>query len=453
MAKALQVKLVRAGSSDLTFDTEATPEPRYQFIYKTASTDPRPIEAVRIVYTLRQCRFTASSDVNLWIAGASLPTFIAALKTRGTGAVTSAQFIRDPAGTPQTLDTLSEGFQIEDVSFYPDRLHPTDQFLTTAMFDITFSAFVRLEDADSIVTWNQVVELTEDNGLEVLEWRTEVTTKEGTDARTVLRAVGAIPAASVGPNHVWETNDSYGVHVTWTDADENNSRTPTAARGVSRIRRTGSRVGATSPGNAPSKVSVRVTTETTGAITATTTEVSAFGSNAKSFVLQRRPSSFITEVLVEHESLNGWSALWTDKVSVSGGPGAGPNNWYIALELSGGDRKVTWGDIFNGLPPKKFVGAKQPWVLTMQVSSQFIGRLPANADLSFPAVLPDPWELNRNKTVETYANRINVGIDRTQDLWERRAVVVYESPVDPVTPDIVNYIFTAPSVVSYKLLS
>lgn len=441
-SKRLELQI--QGSTNFTFDVEGAWFPSWQPVYKEAANPPEIVE-MRQVWEFRDCKIRGETTEALWD---SLLAFIARLETRASHP-TYVRLVRDPSSANVTELTLGSGGGHEKLGFEVvdgglDNLVPDASYNTTATFTLRVSATKKFADATTgIVGWEQEVETRYENGLRVLEWRTTITTAEGTSAVTKAQTYAAIPTSALGGNHLYETgNDSSasGIDVVYTDADEQNSRTPTVCVAVSRIREVGIGVTNNGPGDAPDSVSKVVTVRTTSDEITTTTIASASGggdSVAYNWVVGQAPSTWAEKEITKDDALHTAVGTWVQrkaKDSSSSASVAGPTKSTIEVEITGGAPAEQWIPRPNGLPPYRAAnGAFQPWTATVTLTVERLGGNGSRDELAFPGEVSvsDGWFLDRNSSSETEPVIAERGADSDQHKWLRKARLVYRRGSEP----------------------
>lgn len=447
-AKRLRLEIV--SGTTFTFDVEGVIEPRLEPEWKDAANPPQ-LERVRVVWTVTRARIVAVDADALWDAWAA---FLARLQTRQpTAPPTSVRIVRDPGGANETVQTLGpatyQEFRWEGVTGEgTDDGSPAASWNVVAPVTLSFSAVLALADTDGIVGWRQVVRSTyDDAGLHNLEWETEVTTAEGTDARTKAETFAAIPFSSLGSGYSYLTNGPTGVDLETLDADENNARTPTRVRAVSRVALRGVDVGTTGPGTAPTTVAYAVTTERSAKGTSTIYEASAQGPNYLSWVLGRRPGGALAEDSVtdsrgDKRATGRWVRKTLDATAVQR---------TVRIQVRGGYPDFEFAPIAGGYAPVEFVGAVLAWEVTVAVEVEVSGGDGSRATLPFPGLLPDPLRLDYAASQEDAEPWISEQAkEESQATYKRTAQLVYRSATRPPS-DLGAQLAAAQPVGSYYL--
>ena len=191
MAKATQLELVYSGGT-LVFDVEGEFIPSWQPVHKL-NANPPVVTELRKVWEIRQAKLVSTTVAGLWTAIGTLDTAILA---RGTGHPTAARLIRDPSGAAATIITLGpptyEQFMVEGLEGETDALTPHASFRKVACFNLRVSATKKNPEAvTGLVGFDQQIAYSYERGLTRVRARTQITTAEGTDARTkAMQATG-----------------------------------------------------------------------------------------------------------------------------------------------------------------------------------------------------------------------------------------------------------------------
>lgn len=428
MAAAYQLE-IQGASSNHVFGVEGAFFPRLEPVYKTAANPPQ-IVALRETWEFRGCRILSSDDTvaTLWSEWAA---FLARIKSR-TAHPTYARVVIPGGATLMTIGPSTyEQFQIELVEGEQDPDVPAASFRTVAACTLRVSAVLKNPEAvTGLVEWEQEVEVTYRNGLAAIEWRTVVGTAEGTSAVTKAQTYAKITASALGANYLYETNGPDGIEYVKLDADEQNSRSPTRVRAVSRVQSYGISFGTVTPGQAPSAVSYSTTTKTTATETITTTAASAQGPGALSFVLSRAPAVYAEREVMHDPALGLASGLWTTKAEKPKDP---KTKWTMSVSISGGGRSLDYEKAANGLPPARFRGALQEFVAVVDVEREAVGGDGAPDELTLPGPPGAPWDFDSAASTEGepfISERSSSG----QHTWRREARLVFRSagpiPID-----------------------
>lgn len=436
MAKALELQI--QGTSNFTFDVEG--EWFYELVpvYKDAANPPQLVE-LRETWTFKGCKIVSSDGTaaTLWT---SFQSFLARIESR-TSHPTYARIVRDPSGSNATLRTLGpstyEGFRFESVEFLTDEGARAASYQVIASANIRCSAVRRFADTNGIVGWEQTVSVSYPDGLRTVEWRTRITTAEGTSAVTKAASYAAIDITAYGTNYTYETNGPDGIDYLYTDADEENSRTPTICEAVSRIKQWGVSAGTTTGQGSPSVIQYSITTETDAETVTTTTTASARGPNALTWVNTKAPGGSITrKVIVDERAEKFASGTWVQvEGSSSGGGGPGSPGTFptITAEISGGYPVISWEPITGGLDPMLFEGARLPFRLDLTINLTYTGADPKREDMKFPGELPSPWRLDLDASSQTDPVETERAFNPSQSKWSRSAKLTYWSATKPTS--------------------
>ncbi|MCW8138600.1 MAG: hypothetical protein KIT58_06825 [Planctomycetota bacterium] len=413
-------------------------EPRLEPVWKEAAEPPEVVE-VREVWEVPGVRLVASDGepATLW---REWTEFLARFRVRGAGAPVTVRLVRDPAGAAEVVWTLGppthERFRVEHLGAGREDHVPRAAWRVLAPFTLVVSAVQRFADARGIVGWDQETSSRFDGGgLQTVEWRTTITTREGTSAVDKARRFGRIDRAPFGPSYAYDTNGPDGVEVTTNDADELGARVPTRAVAVSRIRQWGVPVGAGPPGTTPTEVGYSVRTLVEKGETTTTLRATARGPGALAWVEARRPGGAVdtSEVFCE-EALRYAEATWTLKGEAPQAPRA--LRWQLHTELTGGHPDVDMEPVVGGYEPVLFEGAVLPWRLTVHVRARRRGGEGTPDELPLPGLLPTPWVLDRGASREQEPHVEEDADDAAARLWAREATLVYLAARRPTTSPI-----------------
>ena len=426
-------------------------EPRLEPVWKEASEPPEVVE-VREVWEVPGTRLVASDGdpATLW---REWTDFLAQFRAR-SGAPVTVRLVRDPAGAAEVVWTLGapthERFRIEQLGAGREDHLPRAAWRVLAPFTLVVSAVQRFADARGIVGWDQETSSRFDaGGLQVIEWRTTITTREGTSAVEKARRFGRIDRTPFGPTYSYDTNGQDGVEVTATDADEVNARVPTRAVATSRIRQWGVPVGAGPPGTTPTEVGYSVRTHVEKGEATTTVRATARGPGALSWVEARQPGGVIdTSEIFHEEAIRYAEATWTSKDDKPSTPKK--LRWQLQTEITGGHPDIDMEPVVGGYEPVLFEGAILPWRLSVQVRTRKRGGEGKPDELPLPALLPEPWILDRGASREQEPHVEEDAEDKAARLWSREATLVYLSARRPNTSPI-QQLETLPPVPSHYL--
>ena len=78
--------------------------------------------------------------------------------------------------------------------------------------------------------------------------------------------------------------------------------------------------------------------------------------------------------------------------------------WQIQTEVSGGHADFDFEPVVGGFEPVLFEGALLPWRLTVTIKGTKRGGEGKKDELKLPALLPDPWLLDREASREAFLN-------------------------------------------------
>jgi len=374
------------------------------------------IRSLREVWEIPGARFL-STDAAFWDRWTE---FLGLLRTRDPGVSVRLLDVTGPQerevwrlGTP-----THEDFRIEQIRGRADDLLPQSSWRNLAAVTLTISAVQRFADTEGVTSWSQEISNRYDpGGLQVLEWRTEITTREGVSALERARRLGRIDVRPFGDRYSYETNGPEGVDVVALDADERKGRLATQAVAVSRVRQWGTRIGVQGPGEGPTEVSLSRRTRRTPDGVTTTIRATAQGPHALRWVEAKAPSSPTLAEVFEEEARRYAEGVWTIE---GGSTPNGEPRLEVKTELSGGHTGFDFEVTANGYPPVLFEGGLSPWRLVVRI------RVVAKdvADLRWPQVLPPPWRLDFDGSSETEPFRD--GSD-----WAREATLLYWSQTRP----------------------
>jgi hypothetical protein len=451
-ATKLRIEIVSA--TTFAFDVDGAVEPRLEPDSWKEAANPPELERLRVVWEVARARMVAANDNDLWDEWAA---FIARFQTRQpTAPPVSVRLVRDPGGANETVWTLGpptyQEFRFELVrGEATDDQVPSASWRTVAPVSLTFSAVLALADTRGIVTWRQVATSgTTPGGHVTLSWRTEVGTVEGIDARAKARTFAAIPIATLGTFYSYLTNNTDGVDLEWTDADENLARTPTRVVAVSSVQQWGVDVGTAGPGDAPTEVAYTITTERTDARgTRVTREASAHGPNALAWVRGRRPGGALAEeVEVDERAISRASARWVQRFPASGEDAVQET---LRVQVRGGAPVVEFEPATGGFAPVGFVTGILPWVVAVAVALETEAGDGARASMTFPPLLGAPLFLDREASQEDAEPWIaEHATDDRQRTYRREATLIYRA-AQPPPPNLAALLAAGPRVESYYL--
>lgn len=450
MAAALQLQ-IHASGGDFAFDVEGEWTPRVEPVYRAAS-EPPELEQLLWTWEFRGCRIVPADGATstLWT---DVLAFLAYFEDRDDHP-TYARLIRDPSGAAAEVLRIGsptyESLRFGLIEGEQDPQLAAASWSRTATFGLRITAARKFADANGIVGWQQTVRVAYEAGLRVLEWDTEITTADGTDAVAKAKAFAAIDIAAL-PAYSYQTNGPDGIEWEELDADEVNGRTVTAVQAISRVREWGVTIGASAGGTAPDDVELEVTTETTPEEVRTTTFARARGPNAEQWVLAQKPAgSLFTDRTVLRSATNEASGFWERRTTRTGAAVAAAR--VVEVTVSGGGRAVRVRSIAAGLPPVVQRGAFLPYQATVAVTVRRQGGSGLVNELPFPAGLGGPWILDTAASSEGDPYIVERGRDSSQHVWERKAALVYQSAEAPGKRPSVE-LATAADVTSYLLSS
>lgn len=431
-APRLQLE-IQGAPDHFRFDVPGPLEPRLEPVWKEAS-DPLEVVEVREVWEIPGARLVASDGdpATFW---REWTAFLARLRVRGAGFPVWVRLIRDPAGAAEVVWSLGppthERFRIEQVSAKTDELAPAATWRVLVPVTLVVSAIQRFADPNGIVGWDQETSSRHDaGGLHVLEWRTRITTREGTSAVEKARRFGRIDQAPFGGSYTYDTNGPDGVEVVSTDADEANQRVPTSCVAVCRLKQWGVHVGTTGPGTSPTEVGYSTRTKVEKDERQTTYRATARGPGALAWVEGRRPTGPVESSEVFHEEATRYAeATWIVKEHAPVRPEG--MRWQIQVEISGGHAAFDFEPVVGGFEPVLFEGALLPWRLTVSIKGTKRGGEGKKDELKLPALLPDPWLLDREASREKEPYVAEFGAEPAAHLWAREATLAYFSARRP----------------------
>ncbi|MCA8922884.1 MAG: hypothetical protein KDD82_13805, partial [Planctomycetes bacterium] len=396
---------IQGDGGHFRFDVPGPLEPRLEPVWKEAADPPEVIE-LREVWELPGARLVSAdgSPDGLWRQWRS---FLARLRVRGQGFPLWVRLLRDPQGAAEVVWTLGppthERFRLEQLSAGTDELAPAATWSVLVPVTLVVSAVQRFADPNGIVGWEQETASRFDaGGLHVLEWRTRITTKEGTSALEKARQFGRIDVSRFGGSYTYATNGADGVEVVAADADEPNARVPTDCVVVSRIQEWGVHVGTTRPGTSPTEVGYSVRARVERDQQTTTYRATARGPGALAWVERHRPQVPLDTGEVFHEeALRYAEGTWTVKAQAPDQPDAPEGvRWQIQTEVTGGHAAFDFEPVVGGFEPVRFEGALLPWRLAVSLKGQRRGGGGKLSELKLPGLLPAPWQLDREASRE-----------------------------------------------------
>lgn len=424
--------------------------------------EPPELESVTETWRIVDAVVEAADNAAFWTA---LNAFITATEVRsGTTAIAFARIVRlTGGGSPATERTLGgagfQGFRLENFRIEPLDGAEASHLRTIAAVSFDVVAVKVFADGNSVVGWDQVVSNTFENGLQVHERRTTITTAEGTDARTVAVAVAAIDISTFGGSFTFDTNGPDGIDFEYDDADEPNARVPTRVVAVSRIRQRGINVGTTGPGTSINDVRLSVTVADVGLTRRTTTRAFAAGPGALAFVNDQRPggtSNFESIIITEHKAKIEAEGEWirVDQLGVSGESGQGQIGKVrrqVEVRITGGAQDEEFVPVTGNLPPVLVVGPLLAVRLTARIVMTLTIAKATVALMPVPKKLGSPWRFRGTESTEDAEPRlVQPGATPGANVWERTAEVVYEAATAPARTTL-NPLFADEGIASYVL--
>lgn len=437
VSQKLELRFVTPGvdpapDTVFTFDVPGAAFPRFVPRYRDASENGSRVEWVETVIECGGLRLLGH-DVE------DLHTKVATFR-----ALISSELppeIRLVSGST-TLWTISsptyERIRVQELRGHAtDELMPGGTWLRVAPFTLVISAVEKKADARGIVVLDQSVRYEAGpSGLLRVTYRTRIETVEGTDAREKLRTYGVAPQQLLGDTFLFQTNDTSGLDIEHTDADEDDERIPTVAEGVSVVQEFGVSVGATGPGGAPGFVSYEVSVKTDKDTVETTYLASAEGPGAYAWVIARRPGNYVESEVSNRSSARFASGRWVARTSATSNPNQGITN-TIVVELTGGHQSFDYEVASDGFDPVEFQGGLEPWQVTVRIRVERTGSEGTNDDLSLPVMPPAiGLRLDYGASVEKEPEIAERGVDPGSNRWVRDAMLVYRSARKPNTTQV-----------------
>lgn len=430
----LSLEIVQ-GATTWTFLVPPRFEPRREARFKEASNPPQ-VEEVLDIWDLPDALLVSSNGTlaTLWT---DLAAFRALQETRATPIASVT--VKDSGGT--TRWALSSATSYEQIrvdaweagSTSYEEVRPA-VWRTVIPVRLQVSAVLKRPDTNGVVRWDQRVSYSYDEGgLQIVEWDTEISTLEGTSAATKVQTLGLIPVASFGDSYSYLTNGDAGVETTILDADETNSRTPTRARGVCRMRQWGVNVGTSGPGVSPSLVSYEVRSKQNVDELVLVYTASATGPGAEAWVRSRIPTGIVISEAeyVDEQARRTFSAVWTQRVPGSTTPdGDGVQRTY-RVQVSGGSPAPSFEPAMGGYLPVRFTSAIMPWTVTVDISVEGTGTA-LRSQMQFPALLRGPLVLDPDASSEDADPYVVAfGQESGSHRYRREARLVYRSAEPP----------------------
>lgn len=448
MAAATQLE-IQGDTTTFTLAVEGAFFPRLDAEYKPGS-QPREIVALRETWEVRGCQIV-TADGTVASTWSQFVALRARIGVRSSAFPTYARFVIPGGATLHTLGpSTHEDFQIDGVDGEQDPNVAAASWRSTATFTLRFSAVSRYADTNGIVGWTQEIENTYADGRHQLTWRTRLSTAEGTSALTKARSYAALTSsivAALGSTYLYVTNGPYGIETVETDADEENTRTPTAVEVVSSVRAYGVTIGAVSPGSAPSDVGYSITTRTTPDETVTTTVAEATGPGALAFVMAKRPAVFNEEEILDEQARYVARGTWSQRRKATKDAKL-DILFSLKATLAGGGRAIDIEAVADGGEPVEFVGAFQPVVAAVDVSILNSGVTERNEDMKLPGPPGDPWLFDAAASTETQPFPETRAASVSESTWRREAHLVFRARKAPTT-SILQAMLAAQPVDSY----
>ena len=422
------------GPQVFRFDVPGTFEPRLEPVWKEAA-EPPEVTEIHEVWEIRGARLVASDGdpATFW---REWTAFLDRLRVRGPGFPVWVRLVRVTGSASDVVWTLGpprhERFRIEQLGAATDEEAPRATWRVLAPVTLVVSAVQRFADPNGIVGWDQETSSRFDpGGLHLLEWRTTITTLEGTSALDKVHRFGRIDIAPFGPSYTYDTNGPEGVEVVAVDADEAKGRVPTRCTGVCRLKQWGVRVGTSGPGTSPTEVGYSIRRRVERGETSTTIRASARGPGALSWVEGRAPGGAVDSSEVFHEEAVRYAeGTWIVRGEEPTRPGPEPR-WQLQTEITGGHPDLDFEPVVGGFEPVLFEGGVLPWRLTVQIRAQRRGGEGKLDELLLPGILPEPWILDRNNSREQDPRVAEDSQDPASRLWAREASLTYWSPRKP----------------------
>jgi hypothetical protein len=454
---------LQGDSSSFTFDVEGGYFPRLEPVYKTAANPPEVV-AIREVWEIRGARLTIadttlSADAAAQALWAEWVALRARLATRGSAFPTYARFVRG-ASTSSAVYTLGpsthEEFKVElmETTALAAEAEP-GTWRTVVPVDLRVSAVAKLIDANGIVEWEQEVLSSYPDGRHRLEWRTRITTKEGTSAATKAASYAAIDASALGATYLYETNGSDGVDIRSIDTDEENSRTATEVLAVSAVRAFGTTIGGVTPGGSPSDVSYSITTRTTAREKVTTTTAEATGPNALQFVQGKKPTVYNEEEVFDEQAKLFARGVWTQReesnTSSGGDKDQKSRTSSLSVAITGGNYAIDFECLADDGDPISFSSAgKLPVVGTVDVKLEAIGPSFTIQEMLLPGDPKDDWILDAAASQEGEPVLEEEAADASSNKWSRSARLVFRrAKVPSASRSLLSRVRAAAKVASH----
>jgi len=441
MAASIQIVLRDSGGGSYIFSVDGELAISQELEYKEAANPPE-LQKIVETWSISNARITAATPELTFDAW---QVFLALLEERTGTTFTSAEVRRDTAVERVLGPSGFQEFKIEAVDTDNDPLSPASTYNTVVPVTLRVSAVKVFADGNGIVSWNQTVSNTYKNALHTLEWQTEITTAEGTNAVTAAQTYAVIPIASYGNTYTYDTNGPDGIDYDYTDADEANSRVPTKVTAVSKISQWGVTIGTPSAGNSING-DIEYSTETRldGTNVFTITRARAEGPGALAWVESKKPTlgnikaSSVFNDIARRTARGEWTVLVSTAQVEAGGQAVTTG---VSAVISRGGVDVEFVAISGDLPPKRVQGARQAYRLVVSVTTRFTGEFATLSQMKLPAAPGEPWVFIPNESSEDAHARLVVrGAEAASNEWERSATLVFMSPDVPAQEGI-NQIF------------
>lgn len=427
MAASYTLKVYSGASVVFTADVEGEPSIRREVLSVEATEPPAPRE-VQDTWDWRRCKMQSSN-------GQAVDEFAALLAIFDPTASNYPTALKVFRGSTEVLalpSSTHERFRVEAIAWDPTADPATRNGVDVVEFSIRASAVKRKANASSVVLWEQTVEEEYDAAnLRTLTWTTRVTTKEGTNAKTVAVGLAAIDASVVGPAYTFETAGPSGANVRVEDADESNGRTPTVATVVSRVRQLGQSIGMTSAAGGPGDPRYTITTKTLGdGSIEEVTVASARGVNASAFVASKKPGRYSDEEIVDDPLTRTYTGTWTYRDTAQAA--RADFNWTIKATIRGGHRSFKFRKLANNQPPLRSEGSVSAWLANVTITTERRGVTGTPKEMPFPAELGNPWVLDRDASDEDEPVLVEESPSgAANNLYRREARLVYRAGTKP----------------------
>lgn len=435
MATAVQLELQGdAPGGNFTFALDGPYFPRLEGEYKTAAAAPQLV-ALREVWEIRGAKIVGADPAATWAAWVAFRARIASTRSGSGGLApafpTYARFVIPGGATLYTIGpSTHEGFLVELVESDPRDLRDEEQggaWRTVVPVTLRVSAIQKFADTNGIVGWEQEVFSTYPEGRHRLEWRTRITTAEGTNAADKAASYAAIDTDTLDGTYLYETNGPDGVDVQTLDADEQNSRTPTVAIATSVVRSFGTTIGSVLPGASPSDVSYSITTRTTAKERVTTTSATATGPNALQYVESKEPAVYNESEVVDEQAKMFASGVWSQREETQSASGdrTGQGKTGIAVAVSGGSQAIDFEAVADDGDPVAFFGAWLPVAATVDIKVEAVGPTFDKSSMQLPGAPGDGWALDSAASSEGEPQLTEEAASPSGNKWTRTARLVF----------------------------